>query len=452
MGPVSISAINLYGNMQNKKSVCVVGGGIAGLISAYVLKKKGHDVVVYEKTDRVGGKCYTEDVEGGLYELGACSVCPTYTRTMKFARELGEKLRTRLEFYNLSSGKSQRLSSFRKEYNVVQNLPRILYELPRYCFHSMVFNFRTRNGFSHIGKGYDVPFSDWCKKHDFKVIPDWFELPVVAFGYGDFSQIKTFYVLEYIEWPISVGMLFMYLTGVTMLKRFKNGYGGFAGAVAKQVEHRTSVEIEEIQRTATGVVVRSNLGVHEFDSLVIACPLSQLTGVLKPSKDEERIVKETSFYPYRLIVCDIENLPKGNFLIRENLGTKGIGHVSLIERESQPKASVCYVPEDSFEKPWDETMSVLRADVEKLGARVAKVHTQIKWSYFPHGSSLSFLDSINKIQGKQNTYYVGGMCSFELVEPIVAHAEKTMDIHFSGVLPKERFTLLKNALDWISST
>ena len=38
-----------------KKTVAVIGGGVAGMEAARVLKLRGHDVTIYEKTDRLGG-------------------------------------------------------------------------------------------------------------------------------------------------------------------------------------------------------------------------------------------------------------------------------------------------------------------------------------------------------------------------------------------------------------
>jgi len=41
------------------KKVCVIGGGIAGLVAAYELQELGHDVTLLEATDRWGGRIYT---------------------------------------------------------------------------------------------------------------------------------------------------------------------------------------------------------------------------------------------------------------------------------------------------------------------------------------------------------------------------------------------------------
>ncbi len=54
--------------------VAVVGAGIAGLTAAWELTRRGHDVVVLDGADRVGGKLLTGEVGGVQLDLGAESV------------------------------------------------------------------------------------------------------------------------------------------------------------------------------------------------------------------------------------------------------------------------------------------------------------------------------------------------------------------------------------------
>ncbi|RZL93182.1 MAG: FAD-dependent oxidoreductase [Variovorax sp.] len=44
---------------QRSEKIAVVGGGITGLFCAYVLAKNGHQPVVFEATDRWGGRIRT---------------------------------------------------------------------------------------------------------------------------------------------------------------------------------------------------------------------------------------------------------------------------------------------------------------------------------------------------------------------------------------------------------
>ena len=47
--------------MDNKdQRICIIGGGPAGTSAAMYLEKNGYDnYVIYEKTDRVGGKAFS---------------------------------------------------------------------------------------------------------------------------------------------------------------------------------------------------------------------------------------------------------------------------------------------------------------------------------------------------------------------------------------------------------
>lgn len=54
---------------KDKKKVLVIGGGPAGMEAAYVAKKRGHEVVLCEKSDRLGGQLLIASVPIGKQEL-----------------------------------------------------------------------------------------------------------------------------------------------------------------------------------------------------------------------------------------------------------------------------------------------------------------------------------------------------------------------------------------------
>jgi len=51
--------------------IAVVGAGLAGLICVKELQARGHQVVVYDKRDHVGGRTYTRETELGGFDVGA---------------------------------------------------------------------------------------------------------------------------------------------------------------------------------------------------------------------------------------------------------------------------------------------------------------------------------------------------------------------------------------------
>ena len=67
----------------------IVGAGFAGLTAARELVQLGHDVVVLEGRDRVGGRSCTTTLAGVPVDLGATFVGPTQDEVLKLAADLG---------------------------------------------------------------------------------------------------------------------------------------------------------------------------------------------------------------------------------------------------------------------------------------------------------------------------------------------------------------------------
>lgn len=75
--------------MRDRVDVVVVGAGFAGLTAARELVKSGHEVVVLEGRDRVGGRTAPGSVAGVPVDLGAAFVGPTQDAVLALAAELG---------------------------------------------------------------------------------------------------------------------------------------------------------------------------------------------------------------------------------------------------------------------------------------------------------------------------------------------------------------------------
>src|SRR5512134_415303 len=76
------------------KKVIVVGGGISGLATAFLLRRKGAetgielDVTLLEKEERVGGKIWSIKEEGYLCEWGPNGFLDSKPQTLNLCRDL----------------------------------------------------------------------------------------------------------------------------------------------------------------------------------------------------------------------------------------------------------------------------------------------------------------------------------------------------------------------------
>ena len=71
------------------RDVVIVGAGAAGLTAANELKKAGLSVAVLEARDRVGGRLWTDVIDGAMLEIGGQWISPDQTALIETVDELG---------------------------------------------------------------------------------------------------------------------------------------------------------------------------------------------------------------------------------------------------------------------------------------------------------------------------------------------------------------------------
>lgn len=97
-----------------ERDVAVVGAGPSGLTTAYRLQQAGLSVAVLEARDRVGGRTWTDRIDGALLEIGGQWVSPDQTALIGLLDELGlqtyERYRDGDNIYLDTAGQAVRYS------------------------------------------------------------------------------------------------------------------------------------------------------------------------------------------------------------------------------------------------------------------------------------------------------------------------------------------------------
>ena len=132
----------------------------------------------------------------------------------------------------------------------------------------------------------------------------------------------------------------------------------------------------------------------------------------------------------RLLLACCALAPATAFAIKHNPSREATGHcVSYHHRYPGSDVRTFY----SYGRP-EEVAALLRDDVAKLGGQLEEVHLRSEWAFMPHFGSDDLaggaLERLEALQGRGNTYYVGGLPAFELIECAVAHAQDLARRHF----------------------
>ncbi|NKE61875.1 FAD-dependent oxidoreductase [Lentzea sp. PSKA42] len=411
------------------KTVVIVGAGVSGLTTARALRQAGHRAIVLERGADVGGKCASVDIGGHAFDLGG-HVCTTqYRRLAALVTELGLETEptTPHRVFDAANGESRPQSSAFFTYENFQRYTAIREaEFPRL----------GDPGLAHSAKALSIPASQWLREQGLEAMAESFGTGYTAAGYGRLDEVPALYFLKYAE---MTGLLSSTrdLLGHVGSFTIKGGFGSLWQRVAQDLDVRLNVEIEQIVRNADGVRVKAGEWI-EADAIVLTVPIDQVPA-LDATPEERGIAARVRYLDYSTMVCAAEGLPREAF----SLVAQPRNVVSFHHRYEDSDVYTCYAyGADAFDE-----------DVTVLGGLLRKPYLRKDWKFLPHFGSddlaTGVLDRVEALQGELNTFHVGSLPAFELVECAIVYAEDLVAEHFGAATGSRAVTTTQTIREWL---
>lgn len=447
--------------MKNKSTrIAIIGAGAAGLSSAYFLKKQGfNNVVIFEKDDRVGGRCLSETVDGKSFDLGANYVTSNYKMVKELAKELKADLyaEDNVKSYNLSTGEFRSVFSALLQQSSIFTIlwKSLVYIWKRWRLNKVISP--ESPGYKHIADHPELcqSFAAWLKENKLSQLTLIFEIPITLMGYGELNEIPAAYALTYI--PVSVYLDLAFGAISTKIlgypKRFTDGYQRFLERLSwvfdtdslklntkvLSVKRGKTIKITYVDLTAEPEVEQ----VQEFDFLFVCTPLylkSLKTFITDLSTDEEEVFGQVEFNPfvittYKMPGC--EPFSAGTFIIPGKGNSPEVGKPYVVNRQYRDTDYITmYTRSKVGEKVDRDKILAANATFIKntLGLDLCEPFTYNNFVYFPHVNTTAmangFYERLENMQGEQSTFFVGGLMNFELVETIMNYSKKLVEDNF----------------------
>lgn len=459
--------------IEKNSRICIVGAGAAGISAGYYLNKNHYkNFTIIEKESYIGGKCLSDKFDGhaGIFEMGGIELTKNQPYLFNVIDELNKDLPSAEQIHTVEMPPGYLISPYDGKVYPSTHLMHGLGLTEIIKFFEQAFSYikyvksnaKTINapGFLNIGSDWTIPFSSWLDKHNMSLLKRVFYVPICCYGYGHLDDIPTAYALKYMNLQNFMTFLFQKqsipiigeLISDALKTIFKEiepleridmiGYQGLLETMAATFPDNIMLgkNIERVERE-NGVNVYFSDGTSmEFEKLIVTVPpfiesqypnshLSLLDMDL--FKEEAELFQNVECFNYCTYAIDIKPFSQhgyGEIVGKdEEICMPQDGWPTMFyQRESYKpgqKKIVVFYCYSKKEKSLDEMEERLKQNILTIhNVEITKedILDRRQWKYFPHVSGevleAGFYEDLNTLQGRHNTYWLGGLMNFELVE------------------------------------
>ena len=364
------------------RSVAIIGGGPAGLSAAMYLKRKGYrDVVVFEKSDQIGGKCHSLVYKGRPYDMGANLTTPRYEIIRGLGAELGMTLR------EIAPRRVVNLSD--EHFPSLTDADHLTAMLLRggvsYYVAARALTGIDQPGFAGRREGVGRPFGEWLSAHGLERFREVFANLFIAYGYGLMDELPAAYAMKFFD-HIHTFLAVDLILGkdIHATQDFEEGFQELweRVVVAHGIDVLRSSTVVQVQRDPRGVHVSwehaGETQRRSFDQLILAMPLDKTRAFLDTSVEEERLFAQIGYYEYFVTAAVLSGVPQTTTYVlpytqRYQPGQPTVFYVPIPDDPNRVYLSYAYGGEGVTEAVIRENLEII--DLPSVGIVARLFHT-----------------------------------------------------------------------------
>ncbi len=425
------------------KRIAIIGAGASGLTAAHHLKKLGYqDVTLFEREDRVGGKIHSYNVEGFNHELGQLWVGENYKTVLEMAREFGIEYQSDDLYFDAIGENGEHFDYEQLIWKRYSKLT-ILRSLINYWRIGHILRTVTTGGYHSAHPDLFLPFSQFAKKYGIEPLAAAFLPFWMGCGYGPFDEVPALYVAHLFKSVIdgSIEGLWKRIIGRHASKRpgiHPRGHQYLWNKIATSLNVKLESPVDKIMRSnGSGVVLESKGKTYHYDAVIVSLMPSMLLETMDATEEEKNLFSRVEDYSYYVTIFKGEGPSTSQnryFLYIDNIKSEKFGSPLIILNRKE--FSGIWVSYQLAREGSDSSdlLAALKNDLPRVGINFKETIIQKKWNYFPHVKTADlqegFYQRLHGLQGKNNTYYIGGLMNFEAVEYTASFAKELINNHF----------------------
>lgn len=347
--------------------VAVIGGGLSGLIEAYLLEKEGINVTVYEKNEEIGGHCKTIVSKDTSFDIG--TVC-------SFSRKIKELL------IELQVDYTERFiyrSFVDENYHPVEHMLRedVILLMEELRLLKTLLNkylpYINKVTYGYIPEELMMPLKSFLEVNNLRFITQVISPYLSSFGFGSIDDVAAYYVFK----VFNLETIYDFIGGKKSLL-IKGGTSALIKKLCENISHiKYGLEVISIEEEYGKVNVKTLYDTKLYDKVLISAPLPP--GVIK-QKTLNNFMEKLSTNSFLTCAFEVENKDIVTTYFKSHLGKKGKIQF-LYATKHNNKAILTAYAYGSLESSLIEEIS---RDIKKLGIDDISLITVHPWSIFPH--------------------------------------------------------------------